>query len=882
MSDIFISYSRKDQAFVKRLHDALVARQREVWVDWEDIPPTADWFNKIQMGIQGARALLFILSPDSITSDICRRELAYAAANHKRLVPVVCRDVDPAQAPEDLARLNWIFLCAADNFDAGVDTLLRAIDTDFEWVDAHTALLEKALEWERKGRDKSLLLRGQELASAEAWQVKSSNMEPRPTELMGALILASRQAATRQQRTLLTSVTSALIVVLALALLFWWQSKIAKSRELAAASLNHLNLDPEVSLLLSQAAADEAHTEQAESALRQALLASHLRARFSHAKPVRRAVLSRDGIKLLTENYDVGSQEEGSISVWDVRSQKKLLQLPRPEKLQTASFSADDRLLVGVDWHGAQYTWDSSTGQAITTPQSAADKNDLPRDHQPYLSADERFLVNPAAVGQRRLQEIVSGRVFVVPADIEGQVHTVSPDGQRIVTSSMSGPTSDTTVWDASTGKRLFSLPGHGEQEEPIDCVAFSPDGRKLVTTARWIFTESGGGPAPVGDKTARIWNARTGEAEQVLRGHTRWVQSAAFSTNGQVVVTASDDGTARSWDVDTGRELAVFRGHQGGVEFAAFDQTGSSIVTASDDGSARIWDAVTGVEIPPAADAAAVFMPESPVRVEFFHEGDLQAAAVKNVDTGEVFNFKLPQDPELMAPQAVVSPDRQVLALIGGDANIMAGSDKVYLLKVRSGELLRGLEPHQGPVYVVAFSPDGKLLATGGEDPVALIWDVAAGQVRHTLAGHQDKILLLRFGPDNMLLTTSRDTTGIIWDASSGTKLAELRGHDNTIVNAVFSLDGKIVVTVCADDRTVRIWETATGKQLALLGGFPAGPRQAVFSQDGMQLFVRSGEDHVRSYDLEVNGPIQELLRVAVKRLTRQLTPAERKRYLD
>ena len=185
MADIFISYSRKDKAFATRLHEALKARQREAWVDLEDIPPTAEWREKIKAGIEGARAFVFVLSPDSMASPECLKEVDHAAASHKRLIPVVCREVDPQAVPEALGKLNWIFLREQDDFEKGLDTLLTAVDTDLEWVDAHTNLLEKATEWDRKGRDQSLLLRGGELRKAEGWQVQSAGKEPKPTDLMG-------------------------------------------------------------------------------------------------------------------------------------------------------------------------------------------------------------------------------------------------------------------------------------------------------------------------------------------------------------------------------------------------------------------------------------------------------------------------------------------------------------------------------------------------------------------------------------------------------------------------------------------------------------------------------------------------------------------------
>jgi serine/threonine protein kinase len=147
-----------------------------------------------------------------------------------------------------------------------------------------------------------------------------------------------------------------------------------------------------------------------------------------------------------------------------------------------------------------------------------------------------------------------------------------SPEGTRIVTAS-----DDKTarIWDARTGAKLAVLSGHGDV---VASVAYSPDGSRIVTASF--------------DKTARIWDARTGAKLAVLSGHAGFVYSAAYSPDGTRIVTASDDKTARIWDASTGDELAVLSGHGDIVASAAYSPDGSRIVTASRDKTAWIWDA--------------------------------------------------------------------------------------------------------------------------------------------------------------------------------------------------------------------------------------------------------------------------------------------------
>ena len=169
MPDLFISYSRKDKDFVRRLDESLKSRGRDAWVDWEDIRPTEDFMQAIYGAIEGVDTFVFVLTPDSVASVVCGREIAHAVAHNKRMVPIVTRDVNAETVPEALAKLNWIFCRDSDDFEKATDTLISAFDTDLEWVHAHTRLLTRAIEWENKGKNNSFVLRGEDLQSAERW-----------------------------------------------------------------------------------------------------------------------------------------------------------------------------------------------------------------------------------------------------------------------------------------------------------------------------------------------------------------------------------------------------------------------------------------------------------------------------------------------------------------------------------------------------------------------------------------------------------------------------------------------------------------------------------------------------------------------------------------
>ena len=217
MPAVFISYSRRDKAFVQRLHDALRAHQYDVWVDWEDIPPSAEWFEEIEAGVRGADGFIYVISPDSVASAVCTKELDNAIGQNKRIVPVVYRQPDTAAVPEQAAALNWVFLRDSDDFDAGLATLITALETDLDHVRVHTRLGVQAARWDSSKRDRSLLIRGSELAAAEQWLAAGAGKRPEATQLQREYLLASRQAATRRQRSLIAGVSVALVVAVVLA-----------------------------------------------------------------------------------------------------------------------------------------------------------------------------------------------------------------------------------------------------------------------------------------------------------------------------------------------------------------------------------------------------------------------------------------------------------------------------------------------------------------------------------------------------------------------------------------------------------------------------------------------------------------------------------------
>ncbi len=221
-NEVFISYSRKDQEFVRILDAAFRQIDRDPWVDWNDIQKGEEWWKAIERGIEGADTFVFVLSPDSVNSSVCRDEIDHAAKHNKRFLPIVRREgFEMERVHPRISSHNWLFFRETDDFERAFGELLQAISLDLDYVRTHTRLLVRAIEWQDKGNNPSYLLRGADLAEANQWLQRGTLKDPKPTGLHSQYIKASLEAqATRlkaRQRAKRTVVLTTIVANLLLA-----------------------------------------------------------------------------------------------------------------------------------------------------------------------------------------------------------------------------------------------------------------------------------------------------------------------------------------------------------------------------------------------------------------------------------------------------------------------------------------------------------------------------------------------------------------------------------------------------------------------------------------------------------------------------------------
>jgi WD40 repeat protein len=284
-----------------------------------------------------------------------------------------------------------------------------------------------------------------------------------------------------------------------------------------------------------------------------------------------------------------------------------------------------------------------------------------------------------------------------------------------------------------------------------VSVVAFSPDGRTLVTGSF--------------DDRLRLWDLPDGSGGPWLTGHGGDVNAAAFSPDGALLATAGDDRTVRLWDLPGGRARPLVLTHPDRVYSVAFCPGGRWLASACDDFKVRLWSALRGTLNQTIAG----------------HLGFVRHLAF--------------------------SPDGKYLASASGDRTARLWKPDDCLQGHRPGQAHAVLQGHAHTVWSVAFSPDSRLLATTSQDRTARVWNVADGRLLLTLEGHGDIVWSAAFSPDGRYLATaSHDKTVRVWSIPEGRHLTTLEGHTSLVRYVAFSPDGRYLATASGDN-TARLW---------------------------------------------------------------------------
>jgi WD40 repeat protein/tRNA A-37 threonylcarbamoyl transferase component Bud32 len=406
-----------------------------------------------------------------------------------------------------------------------------------------------------------------------------------------------------------------------------------------------------------------------------------------------------------------------------------------------------------------------------------------------------------------------------------------SPDGKRIATAAMERTA---RIWDAKTGQtigRPLIHPG------VVFTAAFTPDGKTLATGCL--------------DGGIRFWDVETGKpADRVLR-HRGAVRSITFNRDGSLMATSSEDGVARVWETASGRPVGQVLSHPSEMRHALFNPDETHLLTAGFEGTIRLWrlaqeQSLAKVLPHPGAVAVALFSPEGRSVLTGCQESEKRPGESRlwNAVTGEPLGPPMSQNGQVMG--AAFSPDGKLALTVGNDrtARLWNTSDST---------------PAQPPwqygnvVAAAAFSPDGKIAAIGGRGSVVQLREVSTGkEVGHWQAYDRQGLWVwtLEFTPDGKTLLSGGGLAGRLWNMPDGTSTGQAMEHVSEARTALLSPDGQVVLT-CSHDKTARLWSARDGQALCPPLVHKGEVRTGAFHPSGKVVATCAADGTVRLWEV-------------------------------
>jgi serine/threonine protein kinase/WD40 repeat protein len=822
------------------------------------------------------------------------------------------------------------------------EALLRRWSRMRRWIDegrddmrAERRLAAAAAEWEAGGRDPSFLLGGSRLEQLSTWatgtnlalaqpereflteSAERAEAERAAEDVRRSHEISLERRSVRRLRGLVAAVTAAAVVAGTLTVIAVGQrnsaqrqSQVATARELTAAALTNLEVDPERSILLAMRAVElsrsngEAIPPEVEEALHRAVVAS-------------RIVLSVPGMGGELDWAPTGdvfaaerSDGSGVIDIGEVETGRRIGSLPGHDgDITGVAFSPDGSMLASTGSDGLLKLWDPEDGKLLekvsgvgvargpsfghdgtlvaaawpdeATVRVAGTSTDLMRSFKGLrgatgtsfdpggarIAVSTELLRPDSTSGLLFVLDLQDGRRRVLPSQGAPVIDVAwSPDGD-LVAAGNNEPR--LTIWDATTGRLRYNLPGHTNSITSVDWLSDSK--RRVLVT---------GGL----DGTARVWTIGKAGATETMTLSSQVMTSitdVAFSPDGTRVMAGSGPPASgiRIWDVSPlgGAEWANLPADPIGPE--AVFQSARRVLASGGRGSVILWNieaaaaphTVRRFDVPGYTDCCAnnidVSADGATVAIDTWNAG----MSVRDVATGdELFSV-----PIWLHPMDLSQDGRYFAVEAGGVIRILDRSGRDIGTRLREGDGFR--------VGAVLFAPDSRFIATlshrGAEQRVR-IWDRERGIVvtEITDAGYRGRgdihFSNLAFDPSGRLIATTVNRQVRIWNVESGTPVATLPAQPGEIGYVVFSPDGATVATG-ASDGAVRLFDLDAQAQRLVLQA-PHSVGSVSFSADG-SLFASLDGTTVRVWALDID----DLLQIARQSVTRSLTDDECRQYL-
>jgi WD40 repeat protein len=490
------------------------------------------------------------------------------------------------------------------------------------------------------------------------------------------------------------------------------------------------------------------------------------------------------------------------------------------------AFVANGKAIAGAGGFGIAYVWDAVTGKELHRLRASGGIGVLavpPKGERLAVSGGSVSLLETAT--GKQLQEVGNGRRSGVICAL-----AFSPDGKVLVTGTDDARGS-IMAWDAATGKHLRDFKG---KPGSVVFLAYSPDGKSVASCGK--------------DKIIRLWDADVGSERGRLAGHEKDITSLAFADGGKLLVSASIDETIRVWDAASRKEVRRLAEKHGGVKALAVSPDGRLLACGNEDGTIGLWEIGKGQELRHwKADASAItsvaFAPDGKTLVS----GSMLACCPRQWDVAAGLEIRVFGGHRSAVNWLSFSTE-------GRQLNSAAYEKTALRWNLRSGREERWFSWPTEHFDHFLLSPDGKTATTLGYDwdgdGVVRVWDTTTGKAQRVLGQVKTGAAGIvshtaAFSPDGKLLAAgSGDGTVFLWEVATGKERGRWQKISGWISDLAFSPDGKglVAATWIPGERTLRYWDAATGKDLC---DFESRGRVGyiAFAPDG-KLLATSGLD--------------------------------------
>jgi WD40 repeat protein/transcriptional regulator with XRE-family HTH domain len=485
----------------------------------------------------------------------------------------------------------------------------------------------------------------------------------------------------------------------------------------------------------------------------------------------------------LSGQYWAAAGLRGEVRVWREEGQT----LHRVWQTHTGpiwnlAFSPEERLLASGSFDGSVKLWDVESGALLWSGWHTGAVVCL------VFATDGQQIASCGDDATIRLWDLQSGRQLqTLPHPNPVLSLAWSPDGRRLATGSSDGQIRFWEIGHSGPATCVQTLTGHSNR---VLGLAFAPDGSTLAS-ASW-------------DGTVKLWDAESGGVRQTLTGHIDRVNRVVWSPDGRTLTSGGRDTTIWLWDTQQGSYRAALQGHSASVNSLSFTPDGRSLLSGSDDGTMRLWNVESGqcMRVIRGYAASLFDVDWSPDGTQLASAGSDTVVTIWNVARQAEEGRRAAEGGG--TPTRVFSRHRGVVYAVAWspDGRFLASSawdDVISLWDVTTGTraVLRDPDNSDTILRGVAWSPDGRFLASGTSLYGVQVWEMTTRSRRW--AGHQLSTWIrhLAWSPDGTWLVGGGDDGQLyVWDASDGTLLQQLTAHQGVVTSVAWSPDGKWLVS--------------------------------------------------------------------------------------